>query len=224
MCNPHDDCIALHRIASCSFSSQGVSSFHNQGDPQTSATGFAGLLTDEMGFPGGMPLIMLSPSDQRTLVLSPITSFLSTTYTVNKVNRKGRGGDGDGDGDGGGDLLCGVQGAVATIPANHTAETIAFFGGYSRGVTETVMAWGDVLLGSYGTGPYTRRVHTDLLRACCCGLIHMAVITSAIFSQHRCLLSLPPSTRFLSRCVILVRTTLHHRTVHSTIVLYTPPS
>lgn len=130
---------------------QGVSSFHNQGDPQTSSTGFAGLASDEMGFPGGMPLVLLSPFDQRTLVLSPISSFLSTTYTVNTVNTVGnRGGDTDSDVDGDGDLLCGVQGAVATIPANHTAETIAFFGGHSRGITDTVMAWGDILLGSHG--------------------------------------------------------------------------
>ena len=34
----------------------GISSFHNQGDPQTSSAGFAGLDPDDMGFAGGMPV------------------------------------------------------------------------------------------------------------------------------------------------------------------------
>ena len=76
---------------------------------------------------------MINPEDPRTLVLSPVASFLSTAYTVS-----------------GGDLVCGVEGAVARIPANHTTETIAFFGGEALGITDTVMAWGDVLLGRYG--------------------------------------------------------------------------
>jgi hypothetical protein len=63
-------------------STLGSLSFHNQGAPYSSV-GLGGLgAAGPMGFAGGVPVVLVDNATRRSLVLSPLDAFLSTTFAV----------------------------------------------------------------------------------------------------------------------------------------------
>ena len=127
----------------------GALTFHNQGSPQSSV-GLAGLSTATMGFAGGVPVILVDNTTDLTMVISPIDSFLSSTFAVAADP---------------GDpaaLLCGVQGAATAVPKGHRTQVMLTVG---EGLTDTVLHWGADLLHLYGKQPATpdANVHIERL-------------------------------------------------------------
>ena len=112
----------------------GAISFHNQGDPQT-AIGLGNLNPELMGFVGGVPVVLTDQSSGKTLVLSPLSAFLSTTFTVSSSRDA---------------LSAGVQGAASTIPKGHKVEVLLQLG---NGISQTVLDWGGTLLKFWNKPP-----------------------------------------------------------------------
>ena len=77
---------------------------------------FSGNITSnrvkDIGFYGGVPLGIVDRTGagkRRTLVLSPLSNFLSTTLNVVENGTI---------------LACGVQGAASRVPVSHTVEML----------------------------------------------------------------------------------------------------
>ena len=47
-----------------------------------SSVGLGGLSASNMGFVGGVPVVLIDNATKRSIVLSPLDEFLSTTFTV----------------------------------------------------------------------------------------------------------------------------------------------
>ena len=73
-----------------------------------------------MGFAGGVPVILVDNTTRATVVISPLSEFLSTTFSMSDS----------------GSLLCGVQGAATAVPDGHGTEVLLQLG---NGLSDTVL-------------------------------------------------------------------------------------
>ena len=78
------------------------------------------------------PLVLFDRRGQVACTISPFSQFMSGSVAASKA----------------GVAEYGVVGSMTSVPAGYTLSTIAVFG--DRGVTNTVLAWGDALLHQYG--------------------------------------------------------------------------
>jgi hypothetical protein len=127
-------------------STLGALTFHNQGTP-TATVGLANLgKVATMGFAGGVPVVLVDNTTRTTIVISPMSEFLSTTFNMSSS----------------GSLLCGVQGAATAIPDGHSTEVLLQLG---NGLSDTVLEWGSKLLHMYNKAPIAadHNVHVERL-------------------------------------------------------------
>ena len=90
--------------------------------------------------------MLIDNATRRTIVISPLSEFLSTTFNMSSD----------------GSLLCGVQGAATSIPSGHRTEVLLQLG---TGLSDTVLDWGKALLHIYGKVPtaFDHNVHVERL-------------------------------------------------------------
>ena len=81
------------------------------------------------GYSGG-PLVLFD-NNLNSLVMSPLTYFLSTITNVNSTDHV---------------LIAGVQGKVLEIPEGYGFEYVLSL---DQGVNNAMMSWGDILLARY---------------------------------------------------------------------------
>jgi len=104
-------------------------------DPQTGTWGPGTKYLS--GIQGGSPLALYD-SNLNTIIISPLDHFMSGIQTLSK-NLKGN-------------LACGIQGKIASIPQGHTHSTIIAL---SQGVNDAFDLWGSLLLKFHGKTPKT---------------------------------------------------------------------